>query len=158
MLMKTIWVKKGQILQRQGDRDTKVYVVRKGLLRCYSIDEKGREHIFLFGPEGTVITDHLPPQAPADLFIDALEDSKVLVRDKTLAFAKRNTPRVLNRMVALQKRVVMLMSSSIIERYKYFITTYPQIAERIPQRMIASYLGVTPEALSKAKSKYLHSK
>ncbi|MEO1486928.1 MAG: Crp/Fnr family transcriptional regulator [Bacteroidota bacterium] len=156
--MKTIWVKKGQILQRQGDLDTKVYVVRKGLLRCYSIDEKGKEHIFLFGPEGTVITDHLPPQRPAELFIDALEDSKVLVRDKTLAFAKRNTPRVLNRMIALQKRVVMLMSSSIIERYKYFITTYPQIAERIPQRMIASYLGVTPEALSKAKSKYLQSK
>ncbi|MEM6895146.1 MAG: Crp/Fnr family transcriptional regulator [Bacteroidota bacterium] len=156
--MKTIWVKKGQILQRQGDRDTKVYVVRKGLLRCYSIDEKGKEHIFLFGPEGTVITDHLPPQVPAELFIDALEDSKVLVRDKTLAFAKRNTSRVIGRMIALQKRVVMLMSSSIIERYKYFIATYPQVAERIPQRMIASYLGVTPEALSKAKSKYLQSK
>ncbi|MEL7269191.1 MAG: Crp/Fnr family transcriptional regulator [Bacteroidota bacterium] len=156
--MKTIWVKKGQILQRQGDRDTKVYVVRKGLLRCYSIDEKGKEHIFLFGPEGTVITDHLPPQVPAELFIDALEDSKVLVREKTLAFAKRNTSRVIGRMIALQTRVVMLMSSSIIERYKYFITTYPQIAERIPQRMIASYLGVTPEALSKAKSKYLQSK
>ncbi|MEM9076190.1 MAG: Crp/Fnr family transcriptional regulator [Bacteroidota bacterium] len=156
--MKTVWVKKGQILQRQGDKDTKVFVVRKGLLRCYSIDEKGKEHIFLFGPEGTVITDHLPPNAPADLFIDALEDSKVLIREKTLAFAKRNTPKVLNRMIALQKRVIMLMSSSIIERYKHFITTYPQVAERIPQKMIASYLGVTPEALSKAKSRYLQSK
>ena len=156
--MKTVWVKKGQILQRQGDKDTKIYVVRKGLLRCYSIDEKGKEHIFLFGPEGTVITDHLPPNAPADLFIDALEDSRILIREKTLAFAKRNTPKVLNRMIALQQRVIMLMSSSIIERYKHFITTYPQIAERIPQKMIASYLGVTPEALSKAKSRYLQSK
>ena len=126
--MKTIWVKKGQILQRQGDRDTKVYVVRKGLLRCYSIDEKGKEHIFLFGPEGTVITDHLPPQVPAELFIDALEDSKVLVREKTLAFAKRNTSRVIGRMIALQTREVLRMSSCIIERDKYFITTFPQIA------------------------------
>lgn len=156
--MKTVMVKKGQILQRQGDTDTKVFVVRKGLLRCYSIDEKGKEHIFLFGPEGTVITDHLPPHIPADLFIDALEDSKVLIRDKTLAFAKRNTPKVIGRMNALQKRVIMLMSSSVIDRYKHFITTYPQIAERIPQKMIASYLGVTPEALSKAKSRYLQSK
>ena len=156
--MKTVWVKKGQILQRQGDKDTKIYVVRKGLLRCYSIDEKGKEHIFLFGPEGTVITDHLPPNAPADLFIDALEDSRILIREKTLAFAKRNTPKVLNRMIALQQRVIMLMSSSIIERYKHFIITYPQVAERIPQKMIGSYLGVTPEALSKAKSRYLQSK
>ncbi len=51
----------------------------------------------------------------------------------------------------LQKRVIMLMSASAIERYEHFVETYPDIVQRVPQRMIASYLGITPEALSKVK-------
>jgi len=51
----------------------------------------------------------------------------------------------------LQKRIIMLMSSAAIERYEHFEKTYPNIIQRVPQRMIASYLGITPEALSKVK-------
>ncbi|MEM9982072.1 MAG: Crp/Fnr family transcriptional regulator, partial [Bacteroidota bacterium] len=51
----------------------------------------------------------------------------------------------------LQQRVMMLMSASAIKRYEHFIETYPDIVQRVPQRMIASYLGITPEALSTVK-------
>jgi len=153
--LKKITVKKGQILQQQGELNTKIFEVKSGLLRSYYIDAKGKEHIFLFSPEGTVMTDHLPPNLQCDLFIDAIENSTVTVRDKSIAFVRRDLIKVISRIDALQKRIIMLMSSSIIERYKHFIATYPQIVERVPQKMIASYLGVTPEALSKAKSQYL---
>ncbi len=157
-MVKRINVKKGDIIQRPGETDTKVFVVRSGLLRSYLIDEKGKEHIFLFAPEGTVMADHLPSHVPADLYIEALEDSVVVVRQKNLAIVRRDAHKIIWRISALQKRVIMLMSSSIVERYQHFLEAYPEISERIPQKMIASYLGVTPEALSKAKSQYLQSK
>ncbi|MEM9001812.1 MAG: Crp/Fnr family transcriptional regulator [Bacteroidota bacterium] len=152
--MKEITVKKGQILQRQGDVGTKAFFVKSGLLRTYAIDEKGKEHIFLFAPEGSVAVDHMPPEQPADLFIDALEDSTVIVWEKTTELAEKEALKIIFRMILLQKRMIMLMSSSVIERYQYFVETYPDITERIPQKMIASYLGVTPEALSKAKHRH----
>jgi CRP-like cAMP-binding protein len=57
----------------------------------------------------------------------------------------------MNRLNTLQNRVIMLMSSTGLERYEHFIATYPDIIQRVPQRMVASYLGITPEALSRAR-------
>ena len=74
--MKKIKIKKGQILQRKGDLNSKVYQVQSGLLRSYSIDEKGKEHIYLFAPENWIIADSVSPKTPCDLFIDALEDDQ----------------------------------------------------------------------------------
>ncbi len=150
--MKEITVKKGQILQREGEMNGKVYFVKSGLLRSYSIDKKGKEHIFMFAPEDWVVSDNLPPDQPSGLFIDALEDSIVVAKEKDLARdSQMDTIKLFKRMGVLQKRIIMLMSSSAIERYEHFIETYPQIVQRVPQRMIASYLGITPEALSKVK-------
>ena len=55
------------------------------------------------------------------------------------------------KIMTLQDRIIRLVSSSILERYDHFIATYPELVKRVPQRMIASYLGITPEALSKVK-------
>ena len=148
--MKQLHVKKGEILQKSGDAKSKVYVVISGLLRSYLIDEKGKEHIFMFAPENWTIADSLNPHASCDFFIDALEDSVVYVKDKT-DYNNEDTQLLFNRIDVLQKRVIMLMSSSAIERYEHFIETYSDIAQRVPQKMIASYLVITPEALSKAK-------
>ena len=76
--MKEIKVNKGQILQSKGDLNTKVYLVQSGLLRSYSIDEKGKEHIYMFAPENWIIGDSVSPESPCDLFIDAVEDSVVI--------------------------------------------------------------------------------
>lgn len=146
-----ISVKKEQILQHKGDLNTKVYAVKSGLLRSYSIDEKGKEHIFMFAPEGWIVADSQAAEIPCDLFIDALEDSEVIISEKNLD-DEVDGQKFVNRLAALQKRVIMLMSASAIERYEHFIKTYPEITQRVPQKMIASYLGITPEALSKVKS------
>ena len=148
--LKKINVRKGEILQRSGDFNSKVYQVVSGLLRSFTIDEKGKEHIFMFAPENWTIADSVSPEKPCELFIEALEDSTIKIREKKVENAK-NTQSLINRISVLQKRVIMLMSSSAIERYEHFIETYSDIAQRVPQRMIASYLGVTPETLSTVK-------
>lgn len=157
--MKEISVKKGQILQRSGEMNSKAYVVKSGLLRSYYIDEKGKEHIFMFGPEGWIISDYLGAYEPSILFIDALEDSIIDVFEKKLeGDVKVDVEKIFKRVGVLQRRLIMLMSSSAIERYEHFIQTYPLIVQRVPQRMIASYLGITPEALSKVKRERLLNK
>ncbi|MEM6361749.1 MAG: Crp/Fnr family transcriptional regulator [Bacteroidota bacterium] len=156
--MKIIHVQKGEIIQRKGDRNTKVYHVQEGLLRSYTIDEKGKEHIFMFSPEGWTTADSFKPEVPCDLYIDALEDSIVVVISKDLKREKYRVAPLIKRISVLQKRVIMLMSASAIERYEHFEETYPDIIQRVSQKMIASYLGITPEALSKIKGKRVRQK
>lgn len=153
-----IQVPKGKIIQRSKEMNTKVYHVKQGLLRSYAIDQNGKENIFMFAPEGWYIADSFQPETPAVLFIDALEDSVVEVLPKDLEREKSSLVSITRRMAAMQTRILMLISSSAIERYEHFIHCYPDIANRVPQRMIASYLGVTPESLSAAKSKRLNNK
>ena len=152
--MKKISIKKGQILQRKGERSTKVYIVKSGLLRSYTIDEKGKEHIFMFAPEDWLIADSVSPDRPGELFIDAIEDAIVIEKSKTSADI-HDTQKLIKRLEVLQKRIIMLMSASAIERYEHIVETYPEIVQRVQQRMIASYLGITPEALSTVKRQRL---
>lgn len=151
--------RKGKILQHQGEASTKIFFVKKGLLRSYAVDEKGKEHIFMFAPEDWIIADGADYNTDAELFIDVIEDSEVGVVDKQLFHdtivpiqdLNERAKSLIRRVSVLQKRVIMLMSASAIERYEHFLETYPQIVQRVPQKMIASYLGITPEALSKVK-------
>jgi len=151
-------ISKGHILLRQGDMESVFYFVKSGCLRSYAVDEKNKEHIFMFAPEGWIISDihAFVNDKPATLFIDAIEDSEIEICNKEF-FSKTITPiqetitRLNKRISVLQKRIVMLMSSTLQERYLDFLETYPDIVQRVPQKMIASYLGVTPEALSKVR-------
>ena len=106
----------------------------------------------MFGPEGWIVADNTPAEVPVDLYIDALEDSTVLVLDKDLSRENPKAQPLLRRIAVLQKRVILLMSASALDRYEHFEETYPDIMQRVPQKMIASYLGITPEALSKVKN------
>lgn len=148
--MKKVTVKKGQILQKKGELNSKIYIVRSGLLRSYAIDDRGKEHIMMFAPESWILADHVPPDVPSELFIDALEETLVTILEKDKE-DNPNVAKMLKRFSVLQKRILLLISATAIERYEHFIETYPDIAQRVPQRMIASYLGITPEALSKVK-------
>ncbi|BDD06777.1 Crp/Fnr family transcriptional regulator [Aureibacter tunicatorum] len=153
--MKTFKVLKKQIIQHAGEFESHVYKVESGLLKSYSVDEKGKEHIFMFAPEGWVIADATEQGMPTGLYIEAIEDSELHVIDKNIALQNSDKKALSRRIEVMQKRIIMLMSSSAIERYNHFIATYPKLTQRIPQRMIASYLGITPEALSKVKSQKL---
>lgn len=155
-------VKKGEIIQPANSMVRNGYFVKKGLLRSYIIDARGKEHIFMFAPEGWIIGDieAFTGNAPTVLYIDALEDSELeLLSDKLFTGLKETYPEVLSiniekltrRIAVLQRRVIMLMSATARDRYQEFLKIYPSIVQRVPQKMIASYLGITPEALSKIR-------
>jgi CRP-like cAMP-binding protein len=69
--LKKLRIRKGQIIQRAGEINSKVYFVKSGLIRSYFFDKKGREHLFMFGLEGWIISDYLGTGEPSVLFIDA---------------------------------------------------------------------------------------
>jgi CRP-like cAMP-binding protein len=150
-------VYKGDYLLRKGDLIKKSFFVKSGCLRSYTLDEKGKEHIYMFGPEGWLVSD-IEAQVkdkPAELYIDAIEDSEVEVIDHSIFSIVAPTPkefaRLTKRISVLQKRIILLMSATLQERYLDFVKTYPNIVQRVPQKMVASCLGVTPEALSKIR-------
>ncbi len=155
--------RKGEILQRKGDLTPQTYYVKKGLLRSYIIDSKGKEHIFMFAPEKWIVADieSLEFDQPVELFIDCIEDSEVVSfnRDSVLSGVlnrekiNRNFKLLYRRMGILQRRIIMQMSSPAADRYTYFLETYPELPNRVPQHMIASYLGITPQALSTIRSR-----
>ena len=156
-------IKRKELLQRKGDTHSKAYFVKKGLLKSYVLDEKGKEHIFMFAPENWIVTDinSVTNYGETELFIQAIEDSEVeIIQGEAFlklthelhSNRKAEERKLLKRNAVLQKRIISLMSKSAIERYEDFIATYPGIVQRVPQKLIASYLGITPQALSKTIS------
>ncbi|MAI24025.1 MAG: Crp/Fnr family transcriptional regulator [Crocinitomicaceae bacterium] len=152
-------IKKGTLLQEVGQCPQVAYVVHSGLLRSFFVDERGKEHTFMFAPEGWIIAD-LEASGFGNatrLAIEALEDSEVELQpmlDRVLqAQDVQSQFKLMHRRAgALQRRVLMMMSTSALERYEFFLETYPQLSGRISQKLIASYLGITPQALSKLRA------
>ena len=128
-----------------------MFTIESGLLRSYSIDSKGKEHIYMFASENWIIADNCDVNVPCDLFIDAIENSKIIVFEKDVKKKNANANALIKRINVLQKRIIMLMSFSAAERYQHFVENYPDIIQRVPQKMVASYLGITPEALSRVR-------
>ena len=164
---KTKQFKKGYILQRKGQSSSLAYYVKNGLLRSYSTDEKGKEHIFMFASEGWLIADIESQEfdQPTELYIECIEDSEVVVFNRecfkvanlTAEQLKENAHLMARRVAVMQRRVLMLMSASAKDRYENFLRTYPNLPNRVPQHMIASYLGITPQALSTIRGKLARS-
>lgn len=160
--LKTKTVKKGQVLLRAGDLKSDAYFINSGLLRYYSIDEKGKEHIIQFAPENWMLSDRDTSvfNEPSFFYIDAIEDTEVVLVKKDFFPSMQNMgPEVLqlnvlmlhNSIRFMQKRINMLLSATAEERYLNFIQLYPNLTLRVPQWMIASYLGITPESLSRVR-------
>jgi CRP-like cAMP-binding protein len=159
---------KGELLQRAGNFKASSFYVKKGLLRSYIVDSKGKEHIFMFAPENWIVADleALEFNEPIQLFIDCLEDSEVIIFNKDNLFKANSTNESIvenvkllyRRLGKLQRRVLMLMGAPALDRYIYFLKMYPELPNRVPQRMIATYLGITPQALSTLRSKMARSK
>ena len=152
---------KNEIIQYTGDITKHGFFVCKGLLRAYSIDSKGKEHILQFAPENWLISDRNSMNNEASVFfIDAIEATEVVIMPNNfMEQAAIQVPclqpmhtRLLNNSIRfMQKRINMLLSATAEERYLDFIKLYPNLTLRVPQWMIASYLGITPESLSRVR-------
>ena len=152
----------GEFLQRGGDITTHAAFVASGCLRNYVIDAKGKEHIVQFAPETWWLADSnsLNSGTPSQYFIDAIEDSELLLIDSpshkglvdnVAAYGEAFRSGLQKHSAAKDQRIVSALSATAEERYLQFLATYPSIVRRVPQTMLAAYLGITPETLSRIR-------
>ncbi|MES2794573.1 MAG: Crp/Fnr family transcriptional regulator [Bacteroidota bacterium] len=163
-LFKPRLYRKRQYVLQEGDICNQFNFIVRGCLRMYKIDDKGNTHILQFAVENWWLSNigSFHERKPSELNIDALEDTMVLqISHENLLLLYTNAPkfdrifRVLieNSFVSLQKRLLQNISSTAEERYNSFLDSHSPLTNRLPQTQIASFLGITPEFLSRLRNK-----
>jgi CRP-like cAMP-binding protein len=156
-------LRKKQYLLQEGDIWKYNAFVCEGCLRTYRVDDKGAEHILYFSIENwwTGDRESLTSGKPSKSNIDAIENAVVLLiinedfealKNKIPAFRDLTESLIEKSFAASQNRIHAVMSQSVEERYLNFINDYPAIANRVPQHMLASYLGISAETLSRTRN------
>lgn len=159
-------VKAKQPVLQQGMVCQQSIFVLKGIVRGYSSDKNGVEHVLSFAPEGWWIADmySLISGLPSTLNLECLEDSSLLFLQKdeqeqlyeqVPKFERYFRILIENSLVSTQQRVLDNLSLSAEERFEKFCKNFPQLIHRVPQKHLASYIGVTPEFFSKMKNRFL---
>jgi CRP-like cAMP-binding protein len=162
-------LRRRQYLLQEGDVCKHLAFIAKGLLRSYNVDEKGNEHINVFGWEGWWLSDFQSflSGVPAVFNIDAIEDSELMM----ISLADYNALtlkvpimdryfRILyqNSLVTKERRLMSASTHTAEEKYVQLAESNPHLIERIPQNLIASYLGFAPETLSRIKKNLAYRK
>lgn len=152
--------RKHQYIVQEDEIVNKEFWVLKGCLKSYFVDDNGKEHILQFGMENWWITDYesFVKQTSSKTSIDCIEDSELLY----ITFENREKLTIkMHKMerfwakkskmgrIALQNRILSLLKNSTKEQYDELLNMYPQLFQRVPKKMIASYLGVSRETLSR---------
>ena len=155
-------LRKKQYLLQEGDVCKFIAFVEKGALKEYSLDENGNEYIVQFALEGWTISDlySFLTGEPATYNIDALEDAELALITKSAheellqkvpKYETFTRLQITGAYIAMQKRLTSIISTSLEERYANLTALYPNIVQRVPQHMIASYMGLKPETLSRIR-------
>ncbi|MEQ9299006.1 MAG: Crp/Fnr family transcriptional regulator [Cyclobacteriaceae bacterium] len=158
------WVhfKKGSLLIQPGQPIHHQYFVIGGCLRAYAIDLKGKDHTIQFAIEDWWMSDYIAyySEGTSQLHVSCIEDCELLKISKkelvqlfdTLPQLERFFRRQLeNAFVAFQSRILTNLKSTAYERYELFLSKYPNIEQRVKNYHVASYLGITPESLSRLR-------
>jgi CRP-like cAMP-binding protein len=163
-LLKPTSLKHKDFYLREGVVCKQSAFVLKGALKSFTVDREGRQHILSFAIRDWWISDMYSwiSQKPAILNIEAIADSEILelskgdqqtLFEKVPKFERFFRILIENSLVANQQRLIDNLSSTAEDRYLRFIKKYPLIPECVPQHNIASYLGITPEFLSKIRAR-----
>ncbi|MBC8988044.1 Crp/Fnr family transcriptional regulator [Pedobacter sp. N36a] len=165
-ILKTFFIpkklRKKQYLLQQGDVCKYLSFVEKGLLMSYNVDDKGLEHINMFALEGWWSSDihSFFTHENAVINIEALEDTEILmISSESFEEMTLKVPimdryfRILfqNSLFTKERRLISSISHTAQEKYIKFVESNPALVQRVPQNMIASYLGIAPETLSRIK-------
>lgn len=161
-LIKEESISSGSFLLKPGEICTHTFFVERGLLRLYSLSENGKEHIIQFASENWLLSDRDSVffREPSKFYIEAIEDSLLIplndaafrkIEGLSPNFRKNNEILLHNHIRHLNQRINLLLSASAKTRYLAFIKLYPDLQLRVPQWMVASYLGITPESLSRVR-------
>ncbi|MCM4161233.1 Crp/Fnr family transcriptional regulator [Antarcticibacterium flavum] len=156
-------LRKKRFVLQDGDPCKYTIFVEKGLLRSYTIDEKGSDHILQFAMQGWWSADlySFLTGEPSEYNIEALEDSELLLITKPSwdillenvpAFERYFRILIQNNLIATQRRLMGTFSTTAEERYQKLLEDFPDISQRVPQHMIASYIGITRETLSRIRN------
>ena len=159
-----VGVKKKQFILKADEICRANYFVSKGCMRLYFINRNGQEQITQFGIENWWITDYssLETGQPSIYYIQAIEDSELIsLNKKTMEELLLKVPKMERYFrIILQKahtasmrRFEYMRDQTDEERYRQFVSLFPGFVQRIPQYMLASYLGFTPQFLSKIRGK-----
>jgi CRP/FNR family transcriptional regulator len=153
-------VRKGQFLLHEGDEAKYEYLVSSGIYKVFYVDGQGKEYIVQFARENWWMSDYHAffKQINASMFIECLVEGEVLF--STLASRERLSKdfhqmehffriKLTNGFVAQQQRIKLLLSSTPQQRYEEFSKLYPDLLQQIPKKLIAEYLGVSRETLSR---------
>ena len=154
------------ILLSAGEVATCTYFVNSGILRSFNINDNIIEHVLHFACEGWWIGDMYSyiSEKPGNLFIEVLENAEVvMITKENQQQLYQEIPklerffRILaeNSLVAHQERLIDNLSLTAEERFEKFCSKYPSLIQKVPQKQIASYIGVTPEFFSKMKARLL---
>lgn len=155
-------IKRRQMILQEGLPCRHYTFVVEGCFRMYAIDDKGTEHNIQFAAENDWIADigSFHSGKPSRVFIEAIEASEIIqIEQQDLYFLYLHVPKldrifkviIENKFVELQNRVLQNISSTAQQRYLSFLEQYPNLSRRLPNIQIASYLGITPEFLSKIR-------
>ena len=156
-------LRRKQYLLQEGDVCKYVAFVEKGLLRSFTVDDKGHEHITQFAFEGWWIADQVSflTGEPSEYNIEALEDCELLLLtkqaedemlEKIPKFERYFRILLQNNLIATQKRLASSLSQTAEEKYNELISVFPDtLPKRIPQHMLASFLGISPETFSRIR-------
>ncbi len=153
-----------EILLHKGDQSNHMRFIVGGSMKAYTLDENGGEHILQLGVSGWWVNDlySFLTRTPAEFVVQAIEPSVLLqVHRDQLEVLYHQVPmierffriKIQNAYVALQERTVKSMHLTAEARYQEFITKYRSLEQQVPQYMVASYLGITPEHLSTIRKK-----
>lgn len=156
-------IKRRQFILQENDVCRHYTFVVSGLLKMYAVDDSGTEHNIQFAAENEWIMDigSFHSEKPSRLYIEAIEPSVILQIDKSnLIYLFSNYKKfnidfrviIENKFVELQNRLLRNLISAAEERYLAFLEQYPKLANRLPNTQIASYIGITPEFLSKIRN------
>lgn len=153
-------VRKHQYLLHEGDPVQYDYLVVSGIFKVFYLDGQGKEYIVQFAQENWWMSDYQGffKQQPSEVFIECLEEGEVIClslesREKLAAELQKMEHffriKLTNGYIALQQRIKLLLSSSPQQRYEEFAKSYPILLQKIPKKLIAEYLGVSRETLSR---------
>lgn len=157
-------LRRRQYILQEGDVCRAFAFINVGIMRQYYIDEQGNENIIQFALENCSMGDlySFLTGEPSQYNIDTLEDCDVVLIDKTAhdeltekmpKFERFSRLQMSSAYIGLQRRLTAMISLTVEERYELFLKDFPNIVQRVPQHMIASYMGLTPETLSRARKR-----
>jgi len=158
-------LKKGEIFLEYGNLCSKIGRIMKGVMRGFVIDCDGNEITTHFYQEGDVVIGSYIPNVNVTMTIQALEDCEITIARYSAVMTYVNKDREITKIITeafqklnlqLQSRLVALLNLDSLEKYNLFLEDQPNLINRIPHYYIASFLGITPTQLSRARRQLLN--